>query len=100
MEQQYLHQHSSLLAAHYNAAFLASFPTSLQKLDDVSGGISMIDAPDLDSAVFVRVLRDCGVLEVHGQDATIEDELHRGDIWLARWRGVRDRVRAGDIEVI
>lgn len=100
LEQQYLQSHASLLSSHYSAAFLASFPAALQKLDDTSGGISMVDTPDIDSAVFVRVLRDCGTAEVYGDDGTNEVDLRRGDIWVLRWRSVGERVKTGDVEII
>jgi len=100
LEQQYLTSHSSLLASYYNAAFLSSFPTALQRLDDASGGVSMVDAPDLDSTVFVRVLRDCGVIDIYGQEATSEVELQRGDVWVLRWRGISDRIKIGDLELV
>ena len=31
---------------------------SLQKMDDTAGGISMVEGPDVDKAVFVRALRN------------------------------------------
>lgn len=58
----------------------------------------MIDAPDLDSAVFVRVLRDVGVVAVEGTDTAFE--MQRGDVFVVRWRVVRERVLAGDVELI
>jgi len=60
----------------------------------------MIDAPDADAAVFVRVLRDCGTLEVQGEQGVGEVELRRGDVWVLRWTGVRERVLQGDCELI
>ncbi|QIW98835.1 hypothetical protein AMS68_004353 [Peltaster fructicola] len=100
LEQQYLQNHASILSSHYSAAFLASFPTSLQKLDDTSGGVSMVDTPDIDSAVFVRVLRDCGTAEVYGDHETSEVDLKKRDVWVLRWRTVGEHVKSGDVELI
>ncbi|GAB7355406.1 hypothetical protein MBLNU459_g5924t2 [Dothideomycetes sp. NU459] len=99
-ELQYLSHHSALLSHHYSTSFLSSFPAALQRLDDTSGGISMVDRPDDDSAVFCRVLRDCGTLEVQSEQGVSEVALHRGDVWVLRWGGVRDRVVRGDVEMI
>lgn len=99
-ERQYLEQHQALLSQHYAVSFLSSFPPQLQRLDDKAGGISMIDAPDLDTAVFCRVLRDVGVVGVGGVEEDREVEMNRGDVLVVRWRVVRERVLAGDIELV
>ena len=100
VEQQYLQQHQSILAGHIHSAFLSSFPSQLQKLDDTAGGISMVDKPDEDGAVFCRVLRDAGEAEIHSEEGTSEVELKRGDVWILRWSAVRDAVVRGDVELI
>lgn len=58
----------------------------------------MVEGPDLDKAVFVRVLRDLGVVSVEGTDAVFE--MRRGDVFVVRWRVVRDAVVRGDAEMI
>ncbi|KAF2218379.1 hypothetical protein BDZ85DRAFT_245395 [Elsinoe ampelina] len=100
MEMRYLEHHTALLEGHYKSSFLAAFPGQLQKMDDTGGGVSMVDQPDLDTAVFVRVLRDAGTVEVQGEQGVGEVELKRGDVWVLRWRVVREGVRRGDLEVI
>lgn len=97
-EQHYLRTHHALLSQHFHASFLSQFPPQLQRLDDNVGGVSMVDTPDLDTAVFCRVLRDVGVVSVEGTDA--EFEMRRGDVFVVRWSLVRERVRAGDVELI
>ncbi|KAF2772640.1 GINS complex, Sld5 component [Teratosphaeria nubilosa] len=100
LEQQYLQSHQSLLSQHYQASFLSSFPAQMQKLDDTAGNVSMVDAPDELSAVFVRVLRDAGKVEVQGEAGVGVVELKRGDVWVLRWRDVRSGVEKGDVELI
>lgn len=96
LEQQYLNAHQALLANHYSSSFLSLFPTNLQKLDDTGGGISMVDRPDEDTAVFCRVLRDCYVdRPVYGGI-----DLARGDIWVLRWSTIKEKVERGDTELI
>ena len=88
-----------LLQGHYHASFLSQFPTQLQRLDDTAGGISMVDQPDVDKAVFVRALRDSReAVVVEGTD--IDFEMRRGEIYVVRWSAVRERVLAGDAELI
>jgi GINS complex subunit 4 len=97
-ELQYIQQHHALLAAHYGASFLSQFPPALQKLDDRTGGLSMVDAPDEQTAVFCRVLRDVGVVSVPGTDAAFE--MNRGDVFVVRWSVIRSAVEVGDVELI
>jgi GINS complex subunit 4 len=58
----------------------------------------MVDTPDADVAVFCRVLRDIGVINVEGTERAFE--MKRGDCWVVRWSAVRERVLAGDVELI
>lgn len=97
-EYQYLTSHQALLGSHYASSFLGQFPGALQRLDDTTGGISMVDRPDEDAAVFVRVLRDVGEVAVEGTDKRFE--MKRGDVWVVRWSTVRGWVTSGDLELI
>ncbi|OAL01431.1 GINS complex, Sld5 component [Phaeosphaeriaceae sp. SRC1lsM3a] len=100
-EYQYLTSHQSLLSAHYSSSFLSQFPASLQRLDDTTGGISMIDKPDEDKAVFVRALRDVGEIFVEGTDRRFE--MKRGDVWVVRWSAIKQWAvgsGTGDVELI
>ena len=100
LEQQYLQSHQALLSSLYHASFLSSFPQALQKLDDTAGGISMVDKPEEDSAVFCRVLRDAGNLEIYGEAGVGDVDLKRGDVWVLRWSAVKEAVVRGDVELI
>lgn len=61
----------------------------------------MVDAPDGDTAVFCRVLRDdAGSVEVQGETGVGEIELRRGDVWVLRWSAVKEGVRRGNVELI
>ncbi|KAI4116409.1 MAG: hypothetical protein LQ345_003176 [Seirophora villosa] len=98
-ERRYASSHQALLEAHYRSSFLAQFPASLQRLDDTAGGISMIEQPDVDKAVFLRALRNFEEpIMVEGTD--IDFELKRGDVYVVRWSAVRDLVINGDAELV
>lgn len=59
----------------------------------------MIDAPDLDSAVFIRMLRE---RDVHGRgtnaDVTLPAEY--GHILILRWSSAKPIIEAGDAELV
>ena len=98
-EIQYANAHQSILHAHYHASFLSQFPTSLQRMDDTAGGISMIEIPDVDKAVFVRALRDIDTpIFVEGTDMGFQ--MLKGDIYVVRWSAIRQLVLSGDAELI
>ena len=98
-ELQYAKTHQSILEAHYHSSFLSQFPTSLQKLDDTAGGISMVEQPDVDKAVFLRALRHIEApIFVQGTDMGFQ--MKKGDIYVVRWSAIREIVLDGDAELI
>ena len=98
-EVQYASTHQSLLHSHYHSSFLSHFPPSLQRLDDTTGGISMIEQPDVDSAVFVRALRDIEEpVIIDGTDTAFE--MKRGDIYVVRWSAIKELVFSGHAELV
>ncbi|KAH7119038.1 hypothetical protein B0J11DRAFT_467632, partial [Dendryphion nanum] len=92
-EHAYLTAHQALLSTHYATSFLSQFPASLQRLDDTTGGTSMVEKPDEDAAVFVRAIRDVGEVWVEGTENRFE--MKRGDVWVVRWSAVRSFVLGG-----
>lgn len=97
-ELQYATAHTTLLHQHYRSSFLGQFPSSLQRMDDSQGGVSMVEGPDTEKAVFVRGLRDVGEVWVEGTDTAFE--LRRGDVVVVRWGAVKGVVDRGDAELI
>jgi len=68
-------------------------------MDDTSGGISMIDTPDLDTAVFIRVLRDT-VVEGRGRESDAAADVLAGEVAVSRWADVKALVERGDAELV
>ncbi|KAK6226937.1 DNA replication complex GINS protein SLD5 [Colletotrichum tabaci] len=99
IELAYATRHQALLHNHYLSSFLSSFPTQLQNLNDTAGNISMIDGPDLDTAVFVRLLRDVDV-QGRGTDSDGVVVGREGDILILRWSSAKPVVDAGDAELV
>lgn len=59
----------------------------------------MIDSPDLDTAVFIRLLRD---KDVFGRGTDVDSILPAasGDILILRWSSAKDLVEYGDAELV
>lgn len=59
----------------------------------------MIDTPDMETAVFIRMLQD---RDVHGQgtDADVTLNAKDGDILILRWSSAKPVVEAGDAELV
>ncbi|OLN88678.1 DNA replication complex GINS protein SLD5 [Colletotrichum chlorophyti] len=98
-ELAYATRHQALLHNHYLSSFLSSFPAQLQNLNDTAGNISMIDGPDLDTAVFIRLLRDVEV-EGKGTDSDGRVPGKAGDVLILRWSSAKPVVDAGDAELV
>lgn len=98
-ELAYATRHQALLHNHYLSSFLSSFPQRLQNLNDTAGNVSMIDSPDLDTAVFIRLLRD---KDVFGRGTDVDTILPgaSGDILIMRWSSAKDLVEYGDAELV
>ncbi|KAK7426339.1 GINS complex subunit [Neonectria magnoliae] len=98
-EAAYATRHQALLHNHYLSSFLSSFPQELQNLNDTGGNTSMIDSPDLDTAVFIRLLRDKDVQGM-GTDNDITLPSKNGDILILRWSSAKSLVEDGDAELV
>ncbi|KAI1375517.1 GINS complex, Sld5 component [Hypoxylon crocopeplum] len=98
-ELAYATRHQALLHNHYLSSFLSSFPPPLQNLNDTAGNISMIDSPDLDTAVFIRLLRDT-LVEGRGTDADGDMNGKNGDIVILRWSDARKLVDSELAEIV
>ena len=106
-EVQFLSSHQALLGNFYSASFLSAFPSTLQKLDDKTGGVSMVEGPDGKTAVFIRCLAErwsngVGSSGFDDDDDVDGGNLHmqRGQVWVVRWEDVRHGVRNGHLELL
>lgn len=98
-ELAYATRHQALLHNHYLSSFLSSFPPPLQNLNDTAGNTSMIDAPDLDTAVFIRLLKDTPV-KGRGTDADGYRQYENGAIIILRWSDAQSIVDSGLAEIV
>ncbi|OJD19007.1 hypothetical protein AJ78_01036 [Emergomyces pasteurianus Ep9510] len=107
-EFTFLHTHQSLLTAHYNNSFLSTFPAQLRRLDDNAGGLSMVQGPETKEVVFVRCLVDEVRIviparagdDIGGGGDIYGRRMRWGEVWLARWEGVKEAWGRGEVEVL
>ena len=59
----------------------------------------MITAPDLDTAVFVRILRDA-MVEGKGTDSDGNMDARYGDVLILRWSSAQRLVEEGVAELV
>lgn len=59
----------------------------------------MIDKPDTETAVFIRLLRDT-VVEGRGRDSDNNMNGRAGEIVVVRWADVKELVKNGDAELV
>ena len=71
----------------------------MQNLNDTAGNISMIDAPDTESAVFIRLLKD-SLVEGRGVDDDGAMNGEENDIVILRWADAKPLVDAGSAELV
>lgn len=98
MELAYATRHQALLHNHYLSSFLSSFPSALQNLND-SAGINMVETPDLESAVFIRLLKDT-LVEGRGVDSDGAMDGRESDIVILRWADAKTLVENGSAELV
>jgi len=98
-ERQYLQKHNALLTSLYATAFTNSFPAHLRAFND-SRNEEMIEKPDMDKAVFCRVIRTPSnggdIRFPNGEEVTLEE----GNIFLIRYSAVKKYIVDGDVELI
>ncbi|KAK4454600.1 DNA replication complex GINS protein SLD5 [Podospora aff. communis PSN243] len=99
MELAYATRHQALLHNHYLSSFLSSFPPALQNLNDTAGKIAMVDSPDLESAVFIRLLTDT-LVSGRGVDTDNTFEFQESDIVILRWSDAKPLVESGRAELV
>ncbi|BFZ58697.1 hypothetical protein PYCC9005_005762 [Savitreella phatthalungensis] len=119
LEKQYLTRHVALLASHYDNAGMRDLPPQLRRLDDkAAAGVSMVDTPDLDRAVFCMIIAPALDLRVRvtvredaGDGAGTRGEgvwrqrmetLHAkaGQTMLLPYASVKQYVLSGEVQLI
>ncbi|KAG5360474.1 DNA replication complex GINS protein [Yarrowia sp. B02] len=96
-ERMYLTRHYALLKNLYAHQFMNTFPESLKQMNDSSGSVSMVQEPNMDHPVFVRVVKDTGRKIIIGNDSV---KLRKGSIVVIKYSIILKYVESGDVEFI
>lgn len=91
-ETVYMEKHLQLLMNMYNSQFLTDLPENLQAMDEVAGGISMVDKPDYDRPIFIKCLTNKTI--VIGDE---EVELTNNGIYVLRYSAIRDLAKSKEV---
>ena len=91
-------RHNEIITKLFRNQFLSRLPRNLQGMDDNMRGVSMIEKPDLDRAVFVRVVSDELETTIRaGQDLiTLE---YKG-IYALRYSSISKYIQNGTVELV
>ncbi|PWN44736.1 hypothetical protein IE81DRAFT_321057 [Ceraceosorus guamensis] len=106
LEQNYAQAFHQLRSSHFQTTVLDALPLHMRSLEDTGAGTGagntdgrsgMVDVPDPDAPVFVRCLKDCGMLKILDDEST---NMTKGSIHLFRWRAVRHLVLSGKVRIL
>ncbi|CEH12582.1 Predicted alpha-helical protein, potentially involved in replication/repair [Ceraceosorus bombacis] len=106
LEQNYAQTFHQLRSSHFQTTVLDALPLHMRSLEDTGAGTGagntdgrsgMVDVPDPDAPVFVRCLKDCGMLKILDEEST---NMAKGSIHLFRWRAVRHLVLSGKVRIL
>lgn len=94
-EREYARGYCDLLGEHLHKAFLCQLPEPLQSLREAG----MIERPNLDRHVFIRVTAHVGDFQL--DDTGLETfNLEFGDTYVMRYRAVQALLRERRVELI
>ncbi|KAK7203346.1 hypothetical protein BZA70DRAFT_283475 [Myxozyma melibiosi] len=99
-EQRFVVRRATQLKRLYDQRFLSNFKSTpkIQRLDDNSPILQMVDQPDLDDVIFIRVLKDIpGEVVINKEDSI---ELRKGNIYVLPYITIRKFIAAGEVEFV
>ncbi|KLT41169.1 GINS complex, Sld5 component [Cutaneotrichosporon oleaginosum] len=96
-ELAHARRYADLIARHYSSSVLDSLPEWLRRMDESSGGVSMVTKPNHAQPVLIYIRKDCGELVLDGDEVA---ELTKGSSHLVRYDLVERWVQLGWAEVL
>lgn len=100
-ELDHAQEYFVLLGGHLKAAVASRLPpafSSLVRQAAAHPDKDMVPAPKLDSHVFCRVAADLGAVEVDSDGSLAE--FAAGDLYVVRYRPIRDLVASGEVHLL
>ncbi|KAI9031369.1 hypothetical protein DFJ74DRAFT_655498 [Hyaloraphidium curvatum] len=85
-EKTYARRYQELLERHFHSTVLSDLPENLRQMDDNSQGMSMVSAPDLNAAVFLKVTQNLGTIT---DGRTRVEGMKQGGIYIMRYATVQ-----------
>lgn len=96
-EIEYARRYEDLIQAHNHDSFLYLLPRSQHKQDEISVDMNMVVQPNLDAAVFCRVLSTIGHIDITPEDSVF---FETGDTYICRYSDVREHLKEKKVKLI
>jgi len=101
LERSYAYDYVRLVGTHLKMHVTSKFPeafSSVTKQASAHTASDMIPVPDVGHHVFARVERDLGEIEFYDDGTT--SELQAGDLYILRYKVVREFLRDGAVVLV
>jgi GINS complex subunit 4 len=101
LERSYAYDYVRLVGTHLKSHVTSKFPeafSSVTKQASAHNASDMVAVPDVGHHVFARVERDLGEIEFYDDGTT--SELVAGDLYILRYKVVRDFLSEGSVVLV
>lgn len=98
-EETFAKSFMKLLEKHLNNSFLSHIPDKFRGLDEQTQFEQMVEKPNIQRFVFMRVTEDVGAFDIT-QDGESEVELNKGDILTAGYASIRELLDQKKVQLI
>lgn len=101
LEQSYAYDYVRLVGTHLKTHVTSKLPeafSSVTKQASAHPENDMIPVPDIGHHVFVRVERDLGEIEMYDDGTT--QELQPGDLYIMRYKVIKDHIGDGGVQLV
>ncbi|TPX51486.1 hypothetical protein SeMB42_g00793 [Synchytrium endobioticum] len=97
-ELAFAERYDEMLQKHYIKSSLDELHPSLQRLDEATEQSNMVQIPDLDNAVFCRVVQDVGDFQIGDRGTTVT--MERGNVYIVKYRAIRTLLADKKVELL
>ncbi|CAN0105607.1 unnamed protein product, partial [Ascophyllum nodosum] len=103
-EREHAKAYVDMLEDHFTRTCLAQMPANFRSLTNTSKDENMVQGPDLDTFVVCRANEDVGLVQIGEASSQGREDsamnLRRGDMFIVRYRPIRDLVLEGRVDLI
>ncbi|TPX69018.1 hypothetical protein SpCBS45565_g02732 [Spizellomyces sp. 'palustris'] len=97
-EVAFAEKFQELLERHFMKSCLEELPAFLQRLDDETDDISMVNRPELDDAVICRVKEDVGAFQLDDSDETTF--MKANNIYILQYKAIRRLLEDNKVDLV